>query len=194
MGKDVGFHEVLDFWFGAPDAPEYGAPRKAWYDKDPAFDAEVRERFLDLHARALAGDLEQWQGETMSLLALIVVLDQFPRNMFRGRSESFASDAAALRYARRMVERGWDADLMPVMRSFAYMPFEHSENLAVQKASLRLFEGFLEEPNLRDLPQWAQKHYDVICRFGRFPHRNAILGRESTVEEIEFLKQPGSGF
>jgi uncharacterized protein (DUF924 family) len=194
MGKDMNFQEVLDFWFGAPDAPDHGAPRKQWFVKDPAFDLQVRQRFLELHASALAGELEQWQGATTSLLALILVLDQFPRNMFRGQAASFASDAAALRYARRMVERGWDAELIPAMRGFVYMPFEHSENLAVQKASLKLFEALAEDSRFRDLQEWAQKHYDIIRRFGRFPHRNAILGRESTAEEIEFLKHSGSGF
>jgi len=194
MGKDTGFQEVLDFWFGAPDAPGYGAPRKEWFVKNPEFDAQIREHFLDLHGRAVAGELEAWQDDAPGLLALIIVLDQFGRNMFRGTPESFAGDAAALRYARRMVERGWDQELMPVMKSFVYLPFEHSENLATQKASLRLFEAFAGDPQLGDLPEWAKKHYDVICRFGRFPHRNAILGRESTAEEIRFLKQPGSVF
>jgi uncharacterized protein (DUF924 family) len=194
MSKDAGFEEVLDFWFGAPGAPEHGAPRKEWFAKHPEFDALVRERFLGLHARAVAGELDDWQAEPRSLLALIIVLDQFSRNLYRGQAQAYAADAAALFYARRMVERGWDADLAPVMRSFVYMPFEHSENLAVQKASLKLFEQVLEDPRLADLPGWAKKHYDVICRFGRFPHRNEMLGRESTAEELRFLQQHGSNF
>lgn len=194
MGKETGYQEVLDFWFGAPGAPGHGAPRKEWFVKNREFDAQVRERFQDLYAGAVAGELEPWQDHAMGLLALIIVLDQFPRNMFRGQPESFASDAAALRYARRMVERGWDEDLLPVMKSFVYLPFEHSENLAIQKASLQLFENFASDPQLADLSKWAQKHYDIISRFGRFPHRNAILGRESTAEEVSFLSQPGSSF
>lgn len=195
MGKDVTVQEVLDFWFGAPDSPGYGAARDAWFVKNPDFDTQVRERFAEHHRRALASELDDWQGTPAGLLALIITLDQFPRNMFRGRAEAFASDALALHYARRMVERGWDEELLPVMRSFVYLPFEHGENLALQKASVMLFERLvLVDPTLDDTLAWARKHFDVITRFGRFPHRNHALGRDSTAEEIEFLSKPGSRF
>jgi uncharacterized protein (DUF924 family) len=171
--------EVLDFWFGRE--------RKAWFAKDARFDAEIRARFLPLYEQAAAGDLAGWQEEPRRCLALVIVLDQFPRNMFRGTARAFAADPLAREAARTLVDRGWDKALTPDERTFAYLPFEHSESLEDQERSLRLFEG---SENL----EWARKHYEVVRRFGRFPHRNAALGRESTPEEIEFLKQPGSGF
>jgi uncharacterized protein (DUF924 family) len=195
MGKDVTAQVVLDFWFGASDAPEYGATRKEWFVKDREFDAQVRERFFEHHKRALAGELDDWQGTPEGLLALIVTLDQFPRNMFRNQAEAFASDALALHYARRMVERGWDEELLPVMRSFVYLPFEHGESLALQKASVALFERLvLADPKLDDMLAYARRHFDVITRFGRFPHRNQALGRDSSADEIAFLSKPGSSF
>jgi uncharacterized protein (DUF924 family) len=171
--------EVLDFWFGRE--------RKAWFAKDAQFDAEIRSRFLPLYEQAAAGGLAGWREEPRSCLALVIVLDQFARNMFRGTARAFAADALALEAARTIVDRGWDKALTPDERTFAYLPFEHSESLEDQERSLRLFEG---SENF----EWARKHYEVVRRFGRFPHRNATLGRESTPEEIEFLKQPGSGF
>lgn len=170
---------VLDFWFRRE--------RKAWFAKDAQFDAEIRSRFLPLYELAAGGGLAAWQRQARSCLALVIVLDQFPRNMFRGTARAFAADAAALEAARTLVDQGWDKSLTPDERTFAYLPFEHSENLQDQERSLRLFEG---NENL----EWARKHYDIVRRFGRFPHRNAALGRASTAEEIEFLKQPGSGF
>jgi uncharacterized protein (DUF924 family) len=188
------YRQVLDFWFGAPGTEIHGRQRQEWFVKDEAFDAQIRERFLGLHGRAQAGELKAWEADPDGLLALIVVLDQFSRNMFRGTPRSFASDAAALACARKMVERGWDMDLAPVQRSFVYLPYEHTENLVTQDEALRLFKRVLEDPSLAELPEWARKHREVIRRFGRFPHRNAILGRESTPEEEEFLRQPGSRF
>jgi uncharacterized protein (DUF924 family) len=188
------YRQVLDFWFGAPGTETYGRQRKEWFVKDEAFDARIRERFLGLHGRAHAGELKAWEADPDGLLALILVLDQFSRNMFRDTPRSFASDAAALACARKMVERGWDMDLAPVQRSFVYLPYEHTENLVTQDEALRLFKRVLEDSALADLPEWARKHREVIRRFGRFPHRNAILGRESTPEEEEFLRQPGSRF
>jgi uncharacterized protein (DUF924 family) len=171
--------EVLEFWFGRE--------RKAWFAKDARFDTEIRSRFLQLHEQAAAGGLAGWQEEPRSCLALVIVLDQFPRNMFRGTARAFAADPLAREAARTLVDRGWDKALTADERTFAYLPFEHSESLEDQERSLRLFEG---SENF----EWARKHYEVVRRFGRFPHRNAALGRESTPEEIEFLKQPGSGF
>ena len=171
--------QLLDFWFGQD--------RKAWFEKNPAFDEQIRARFLALYEQAAAGGLADWQHSPKSCLALVILLDQFPRNMFRGTARAFAGDALALAAARNIVERGWDKGMTEDERSFAYLPFEHSESLSDQEDSLRLFAG---QANF----EWARRHWEIIRRFGRFPHRNAIFGRESTPEEIDFLKQPGSGF
>jgi len=192
---DVGvseFFQVLDFWFGAPASAERGRSRRCWFVKDAAFDAEVRVRFLGLYERAAAGDLDSWRRTPLCALALVVLLDQFPRNMFRGEARSFATDPRALRVSRQIVERRFDVLLRPVERWFVYLPFEHAEDLAAQRRSLALF-GTLPG-DLAGTLDYARRHYDIIARFGRFPHRNAILGRESTVEEAEFLRQPGSSF
>ncbi len=185
---------VLDFWFGAPGSSERGHSRAMWFKKDAAFDAALRLRFGALHAQAGAGQLTAWEREPASQLALIIVLDQFSRNLYRGAPASFACDAAALRLAKNLVARGADAALLPVMRSFVYLPYEHSEALADQDESVRLFELLEAEPATKGLAEWAHKHRDIVRRFGRFPHRNAILGRASTAEEIVFLQQPGSSF
>jgi len=171
--------EVLKFWFERD--------RKAWFEKNPAFDEEIRQRFLPAYELGATGMLDSWKQAPASCLALVVLLDQFPRNMFRGTARAFAADPLALEAARTILDRGWDKAMTPDERVFAYLPFEHSEALQDQKLSLKLFEG---NPNF----EWARKHWEIIRRFGRFPHRNAALGRESTPEEIEFLKQPGSGF
>jgi len=180
---------VLDFWFGAPNSRERGRPRKLWFQKSEPFDAEVRRRFLATWERTARGECERWQATPLASLALIVVLDQFPRNMFRGTARSFASDSLALAAARETIARGFDLLLSPVERLFVYLPFEHAEDLAAQRRSLALCHALDPE----DM-QYAKRHYEIIARFGRFPHRNAILGRRSTAEEAEFLKQPGSSF
>ena len=183
-------HEVLDFWFGAPGSVQYGKPRAEWFRKSADFDALIRSRFTLQHAQAAAGQLAHWRTSPLTLLALIIVLDQFPRNMFRESRKAFSSSAMALDCARHMTALRWDQRLHPVERGFVYLPFEHAEDIAAQRASLDLFGAL----GRADLLEWAQKHHDIIQRFGRFPHRNAVLGRESTAEEIEFLKQPGSSF
>ena len=137
----------------------------------------------------MRGELERWQSTPLAALALVVVLDQFSRNMFRGTRRAFAGDPAALAAATHMLEGGFDRLLCAQERTFVYMPFEHAEDLAAQRRSLVLFEAL--DPN--DM-EYARRHHDIIARFGRFPHRNAVLGRESTPEEIEFLKRPGSSF
>lgn len=185
---------VLDFWFGAPGSADFGRSRDFWFRKDAAFDRALATRFADLHAAAARGELAAWMAAPQSLLALIVVLDQFSRNIHRGLPASFATDAQALVAARSMIESAWDVALPPAMRWFAYMPFEHSESLADQDLCLRLMQQVAEDPQFADVPKWAVAHRAVIARFGRFPHRNAILGRESTPAEVEFLKQPGSSF
>ena len=177
------YREVLEFWFGG----QPGAPQKRWFDKNAAFDAEVRERFLPLHEQLAAG--AQWLEAADPCLARIVVLDQFPRNMFRGTARAFATDAAALAAARHAVAAGYDLGMLPVERQFIYLPFEHSEALADQERACELMRPLGEEAY-----DWALRHKRIIERFGRFPHRNAILGRPSTAEEIEFLRQPGSSF
>ena len=188
------YREVIDFWFGPVDSTEYGKPREAWFKKSDAFDDAIRARFLELHRQAADGQLLPWQDAPESLLALIVVLDQFSRNLFRGSSRAFATDAAALAAAQLAVARGFDRLLLPVQRWFVYLPFEHAEDLALQLRSMELFEGLRGDPDSAATIDYARRHFEIIARFGRFPHRNAILGRVSTPEEIEFLQQPGSGF
>jgi len=185
---------VLDFWFGAPDSPEHGKPREVWFTKSDAFDAEVRERFLPLYETAASDGLSTWDAAPPSLLALIIVLDQFPRNIFRNDARAYATDAAALAAAERMVARGWDQELEPLERCFVYMPYQHAENPTLQRRSLELFGRLAADAGLVEPSTWARKHYDVIERFGRFPQRNAVLGRNSTPEEIELLAQRGSAF
>ena len=186
--------EVLEFWFGAPESPEFGRPRAAWFVKSAAFDALIRDRFLATHEAAAAGALATWSARPLGALALAVALDQFPRNLFRGDPRAFATDAQALALAREIVAQRFDAALLPVQRWFAYLPFEHAEDLAAQRESLRLFEGIASEAGGAGTFAYAMRHYAVVARFGRFPHRNAILGRASTPEELEFLRQPGSSF
>lgn len=187
---------VLDFWFGAPASPDFGRPRAAWFEKSAAFDAEIAQRFGALVDAMLAGAHADWAARSpAAALARIVVLDQFPRNIFRGRARAFAGDAQALAAARALVAAGDDLGLLGVQRQFAYLPFEHAEDLDAQRESLRLF-GRLgqDEPALAGLLPWAQRHHDIVARFGRFPHRNAALGRASTADEAAFLLTPGSGF
>jgi uncharacterized protein (DUF924 family) len=194
MSSGGEVREVLAFWFGEPGSAAYGQARPAWFRKDPAFDGEIRRRFLALHARAALGECDRWRDEPDSLLALIVVLDQFSRNLYRDDPRAFSQDAAALAGAQRMIERGWDATRLPVERQFAYLPFEHAEDLALQDRSVALFSALEAFPETSGLTQWAEKHRAIIRRFGRFPHRNAALGRASTPEEAAFLREPGSGF
>ena len=178
--------QVLDFWFLRD--------RKAWFEKNPVFDEEIRSRFLALHEMALGRHLEAWKKEPKSCLALVILLDQFGRNMFRGTARAFAADPLARDAARAIVDQGWDKTLSPDERMFAYLSFEHSESLVDQERCLALMKEIAEFPETADLPKWAEAHLAIIRRFGRFPHRNAALGRASTPEEIEFLKQPGSSF
>ena len=186
---------VLDFWFGAPGSSEFGSTRKVWFSKDADFDAAIRERFGALVESALRGELEAWSDEPRASLAQILLLDQFTRNAFRGSARSFAGDARALAAASRMVGSRQDQALPPFMRAFVYLPFEHAEGLAMQDEAIRLFHRLvIEAPEHADMLDYAHRHRDVIERFGRFPHRNSILGRQSTAEEITFVQKPGSGF
>jgi uncharacterized protein (DUF924 family) len=173
--------DVLRFWF--EEHP------KDWFVKNPAFDAAVRVRFLSLYEDAAAGRLAHWTDAPRSCLALVILLDQFPRNMFRGEARAFATDAQARAAARAILARGWDKAMTQPEQLFAYLPFEHSESLEDQGLSCELMKDFDAEQY-----RYAARHREIIERFGRFPHRNGILGRQSTPAEIEFLKQPGSGF
>jgi uncharacterized protein (DUF924 family) len=190
----AGWVEVLEFWFGAADSPELGRFRRQWFEKSEDFDAAIRERFLATHAAAAAGRLDEWAERPLAALALVVALDQFPRNLFRGTPGAFATDTKALAVARGIVSRGFDAAYLPAERWFAYLPFEHAEDLAAQRESLALYERLRGDPASASPIAYAQRHYAVIERFGRFPHRNAILGRASTPAELEFLATPGSSF
>lgn len=188
-------HGVLDFWFLAEGHDEHNARRDAWFKKDDAFDAAIRTRFGALIERALAGALTPWTATADGTLATIIVLDQFTRNVFRNTPRAFAGDAQALSLARRLVAERADRKLPGVRRLFIYLPFEHAEDLATQDESLRLFRGLAADaPPLADLLTWSERHHAVVARFGRFPHRNGILGRANTPEEEAFLREPGSSF
>jgi len=192
MNEPSGPHEVLLFWFGGPD--ERGKRHKRWFEKSDAFDREVRGRFLALYGEAAAARRAHWMSHPDECLALILVLDQFPRHMFRGTAKAFAADALALQTARHALAQGYDRAMRPVERLFAYLPFEHSEALADQIAACELTRPLEAFPETADAYPYAVRHREIIERFGRFPHRNEALGRASTPEEIEFLKQPGAGF
>lgn len=182
--------DVLEFWFGG-DAG-YGQRHKRWFEKDAAFDAEISARFLDLYEELVQDS--RWLGDARHCLARILVLDQFPRQMFRGTARAFASDPLALQAARLAVAQGYDIGRRPVERLFLYLPFEHSEVLADQDRACELMAPLAGFRETDDALRYATAHRDIIRRFGRFPHRNRLLGRASTPEEVEFLKQPGSGF
>jgi uncharacterized protein (DUF924 family) len=187
--------DILAFWFGRPGEPGYGQPRAEWFRKDAGFDAEIRRRFLPSVEAALAGQLAHWAATPDGLLALLLLLDQFPRNLFRGAVQAFAGDAPARQLAAAAIDRGWDAPLAAVEKLFVYLPFEHSEALADQERSVALFSALADgHPGCEGFLDYAHRHHEVIARFGRFPHRNAALGRPSTPEETSYLAQPGSGF
>lgn len=165
--------EVLAFWRAA-------GPEK-WFEKDAAFDAEIRSRFLATYEAAVAGRLADWETTPEGALALLIVLDQFPRNMFRGHADQFSTDPLALAVAKGAIERDYDDGMTSDRRGFLYMPFQHSEDPRDQVQSLLLFTALGDGEQL----DYARKHHDVIARFGRFPHRNAILGRKPTAFEAE---------
>ena len=171
--------EVVAFWRDA------GAAR--WFARDDAFDAEFRERFEADHFAAARGEYQAWMESAEGALALLILLDQFPRNCFRGSAHSYATDGLARHYARRAVEAGFDLRVESALRLFFYLPYEHSESLADQDRSMELFAGIGDA----ELLKYAKLHRDLIERFGRFPHRNVALGRESTREEIDYLASGG---
>jgi uncharacterized protein (DUF924 family) len=186
--------EVLEFWF----AGNLEVARPVWFQRDEAFDAAIAKGFGDLVEPARQGRLDAWASDAEGALALLLLLDQFPRNLFRGRAEAFASDSHARAVARRAVlERRQDLAFAPAARSFFYLPFEHGEEMEDQNLSVALFEGLRDYPPARAPGggiDYAWRHWHVIARFGRFPHRNATLGRANTTAETLYLAQPGSGF
>lgn len=175
---------VREFWF-SPQA------RPRWFVRSEEFDRAVHEALGELHASAARGALDGWAAGPHGCLALIILLDQVPRNMFRGTPCAFATDAKALQVCKAAIDAGHDRDLTQEERLFTYLPLEHSEDLADQERCVALMRTLDEQPLWLD---YAIRHRDVVARFGRFPHRNGILGRDSTPEELEFLAQPGSSF
>lgn len=171
--------DVLDFWF------EAGA--KKWFAKDDGFDAEITARFGDAHEAAKAGAYDGWAESPQGALALIILLDQFPRNMHRGSALAFAADPIARGHASRAIKAGFDMEMPANVRSWFYLPLEHSENIDDQNRCIEL----CERSGLEDFAKWARIHADIIARFGRFPHRNAVLGRTSSAEEQAFIDDGG---
>ena len=182
--------EILAFWFG----PAPHATRGVWFRKDAAFDTEIADRFGAALEAALDGAFAEWTGTPHGTLARVLLLDQFARNMFRDTPRAYAGDAKALAMATAAVDAGHDRALDRFERWFLYMPFEHAENPAAQERSLALFGALAAESGDRGALEWAEKHAAIVRRFGRYPHRNAILDRASTPEEIVFLQEPGSRF
>lgn len=174
--------EILDFWFSDQMS-------RYWFAKSDDIDREITARFAETHEAAQAGRLDDWIAAPESALALVIALDQFPRNIFRGGPRAFESDDLALDHARTAIEKGHDQAMTPEQRQFFYLPFMHAEDRDVQDRSVELYEALGNENSLH----FAREHRDIVQRFGRFPHRNAILGRDSTPEEAEFLKTH-SGF
>lgn len=168
--------DILDFWFAENIRP-------LWFNSTPEFDAELKERFVDVYSAALNEEFSAWQHSADGCIALVVILDQFPLNMFRGLPESFAGEVKAREIAKVAVNKGFDKAMPGEQKAFLYMPLMHSENLEDQELSMRLYEAAGLKENLR----FARHHRDIVQRFGRFPHRNRILGRTSTPAELEYL-------
>lgn len=200
--SDPRIEDVLAFWFGAaandPDAIE--AESKRWFARDADFDAAIRERFAPLREDAVSGRLDAWLDTPRGRLALILLVDQFSRNLFRGDARAFEHDPLARRWSLDGIRTGDDRALRAIERVFFYLPLEHSESLADQQRAVDLFTNLRDEvpAALQDtfagFLDYAQRHHDVIARFGRFPHRNGVLARDFTPEEAAYLAQPGSGF
>ncbi len=190
------YQDVLDFWFLPPGHPQHGQARAEWFRKDDGFDAAIRTRFGALSEAAIAGGLRAWdQAGPEGTLARILLLDQFTRNAWRGTPGAFAGDTLALAASAELVDSGAHLALTPLQRWFAYMPFEHAEDARMQERAVALFTALAQSaPGFEGALDYAHRHRGVIARFGRFPHRNAILGRASTPDEQAYLAQPGAGF
>jgi uncharacterized protein (DUF924 family) len=186
--------QVLAFWFGTQGDAWFGKQRREWFRKDAAFDAEIRSRFGALHEALARGEHEEWLLSARGALAYVIVLDQFSRNLFRDDPRAFAHDALARRASGLAIERDFDGAASPIERGFFYLPFIHSEDLGDQDQGVALFDALADGDPTNVNLDYARKHRAIIARFGRFPHRNRVLGRESTAEEVSFLAQPGSGF
>ena len=194
--------EILNFWFGThPDDAAVAKEQAAlWWSKNEATDEEIRRRFEDLVPAAAQGELDPWAATARGRLALIILVDQFPRNIYRDTAQAFFADAKALALSVEGLERGVARELRPIERVFCYLPLEHSESLAHQERSVRCFSDLVaavpaeQKKTFDEYLDYARRHRDVIARFGRFPHRNKILGRPSTAEELAFLSEPGSSF
>jgi uncharacterized protein (DUF924 family) len=193
---DERLHAILEFWLGTESERDAPAPevRERWYAKSDEFDAQLGREFGQPLERAGRGELDAWSETPRGLLALVIMLDQFTRNLHRGSGRMFEHDARALALAKQAIERGDDAKLRGAECQFLYMPFMHSEAIDDQRRSLELFEHLARVAPGLDCRSWARSHHDIVARFGRFPHRNAWIGRSSTEAETEFLKQPNSGF
>jgi uncharacterized protein (DUF924 family) len=181
--------DVLAFWFGTS-----AEARDVWFRKDAAFDAAIRDRFGAAVDAAIDGAFEEWCAEPRGAVACVLLLDQFTRNIYRDTPRAFAGDARALAIAQATVDAGGDNALSAYERWFLYMPFQHAEDPAAQQRSIALYTRLRDENGLAGPLEWAEKHAAIIRRFGRYPHRNAILGRPSTDDEIAFLEGPGSRF
>ena len=194
LADEASVANVLDFWFGRADDPMRDGFRDAWFTVDAAFDLECREKFGALAGDAAQGALARLADTPEGALALILLLDQMPRNIHRGTPLAFACDGQALSLARRIVARGFDQTLPAIMRLFVYLPFTHAEDLGAQDECVRHVESLPEAPWRARAIASAMAHRAVILRFGRFAHRNSILGRASTPEEQAYLAEPGAGF
>jgi uncharacterized protein (DUF924 family) len=181
---------LIDFWFGPPGDPERERHREIWFRATDEFDAALRRQFLNDYDAAAMGKLDYWESSAEGALALVLLLDQVPRNIFRGLSQAYATDPAASAAAERALARGFDQHVPLAWRLFFYMPFHHSEDLADQRRSVVLFATLFRNPDRRgSLRRYGRPYIEVIERFGRFPHRNAILGRQSTADELAFLAE-----
>jgi uncharacterized protein (DUF924 family) len=189
---EASYQQILDFWFGPLDTR--GRARREWFAKDAAFDAQIRQRFGEWHDQASRRELEMWRISPEPMLSLVVVLDQFSRNLYRNHPRAFAQDPHARDCAVEALMREDDLGFLPVERQFLYLPFAHSEDLTDQDKAVELFRSLERFEETRGLVEWAEKHRAIVARFGRFPHRNAALGRASSGEELDFLAQPGSRF
>lgn len=189
--------DVLDFWLGPEsdrDAPRAELSAR-WWKQDPAFDEEIRRTFGTAVAAAGRHELDAWTAAPRGRLALVILLDQLTRNVHRGSARMYENDAQALSLAIEALDAGGDEALRPAERYFLYMPLMHAEDLAVQERCVRCFERLARQaPRFEDSVSYARRHRDIVARFGRFPHRNRLLGRATTSEEAEFLEQPGSSF
>ena len=186
--------QVLAFWFGEEGDPDWGAMCEAWFEKSDDFDQACRDGFLDLYEQAAAGKLDDWMASADGCLALLILLDQLPRNMFRGSARMYATDDKALAIAEHVAAKGLDASMTDVQKLFAHLPFEHAEDLDHQNRHVAYIDANYHGPRREECQKAAARHQEIIARFGRFPHRNDILDRVSTDEEIEFLKEPNSSF